>query len=180
MYIYNAIEGEMKMYPEYEKINAFIARASKLLETNRTMKDIFDFTMDLNSKELAVEFKDDDLKFRKMKYKQLKLEVVKFAKVIAQKLANEEKNRPVVLKAKNSPYWIMAFYAILMAGFKPLLVAAQTPAEATTNLARQAKAVAVVTDDLFNYELPKITIFDLRRGVENSSFVPSWENEVIF
>ena len=172
--------GDINMYPEYEKINAFLQEASLLMKTNRTMKDIFDLTMDRNAKNVAVEFKNDDLKLKKFKYAKLKVNTINFAKVIAFKLKNVEKNRPVVLKAKNSPEWIESFYAILMAGFKPLLIAANTAKEATENLINQSKAVAVVTDDTFMYDVPKIGIYDLLNGNYDVAFTPAWENEVIF
>lgn len=179
-YGYCSFKEINNMYPEFEKINAYLARAKRLLDTKCTMEDIFMFTTDENSKEIAIEYKNDDFKLKKIKYKQLKGDIINFAKVISKKLADVEKNQPVVLKAKNSPYWIMAFYAILMAGFKPVLIAANTAQEATANLIKQAKAVAIVTDDLFNYEAKKVTIFDLRNGNYEVSFKPNWENEVFF
>ena len=47
------------MYPEYEKVNAFLAQAKSLLDTSRTMEDIFVSSMKRNEKEDAVEYIND-------------------------------------------------------------------------------------------------------------------------
>ena len=168
------------MYPEYEKINAFLSEAKLLLNTNKTMEDLFNLTFDRNAKNVAVEYKNEDFKIAKYKYIKMKQNCVNFAKVISKKLKDVEKHKVVVLKAKNSPQWIEAFWGILMAGYKPLLIAATTAKEATENLIAQAKAVGIVTDDTFQYETIKITIYDLLNSSYDIPFNPDWDNEVIF
>ena len=69
-----------------------------------------------------------------------------------------------------------------MSGYKPLLIDAKTSKEGTQNLITQSKAIAIITDDPYEYDVTKITINDIINDREHHSYsyVPSWENEVIF
>ena len=59
----------------------------------------------------------------------------------------------------NSPSWGEVFWAILMCGYKPLLIDARTSKEGTDNLIAQGKAVAIITDDNFEYDKQPNTFY---------------------
>ena len=167
------------MYPEFNKVDAFLREAENLLKTERKMKDIFD-SYQRNNKNVAVEFINDRGKIKHYKYKKLIANVRGYASILEELLGNLEKGRPIVLKAANTPHWIEMFWAILMCGYKPLLVDARTPKENTINLINQGKAVAIVTDDLYQYPVKKIGVDDVVEEKPMGGFEPKWENEVIF
>ena len=167
------------MYPEYNKVNAFLAEAEKLLSTNKTMKDIYEMIISRNKNNIAAEFINERGKLKHYKYKQVAKNVLMYAAGIQRKLKDFSKGEVVVLKHSNSPAWPELFWAILMAGFKVLLVDARNSKEGTENLIRQAKAVGIVTDDMFLYEIKKIVPEDLVEYA-GESIEQRWENEVIF
>ena len=166
------------MYPEFSKVNAFISEASLIMDTNKSMKDIFELIMSRNAKLPAVEFLNEKGKLASYKYKQLKVNAIKACNTIYGALSNQQAGSVVVLKMANSPRWMEAFWGILMAGFKPLLVDARTGKDGAENLIRQSKAVGIVTDDLNKYTVTKIEKVNLLKG--GQSIAPRWENEVIF
>ncbi len=169
------------MYPEYEKINAYLAEASLLYKTTMRMEDIFYFTMKKNEKKIAAEFQNEKGKLKHYKYSKFRSNTYAFASIINNLLLQEAKSVPIILKLANGPHWGEIFWAILMAGYKPLLVDAKTSKDGIMNLAKQAKAIAIVTDDSHKYEeILKITLDDLLNETHHYNFAPHWENEVIF
>ena len=169
----------MKMSKEV--INKYIYKSDKLIhEQNLTMEQIYYYSYVLNKRGIAFEYFDIDNKYRSLTYKQVNKNTYKYAGIISKVLEGDEKHNAVILKYTNSPEWCEIFYAILMAGFKPLLVNASTSVDGVENLAKQAKAVAVITDDPFQYKIKKITVEEIVLAKEEKGFKPDWENEVIF
>ena len=168
------------MYPEYEKINSFLAEASELMNTSKRMEDIFLLTMKRNERNIAVEYFNDKGRLKHYRYSKVRSNAYSIASIINNMLLQVEKHRPIVLKLTNNPHWGEVFWAILMAGYKPLLVDAKTSLEGTNNLIKQSKAVAIITDDMFHYDILKLSLDDFMSEKHHFSFAPTWENEVIF
>ena len=167
-------------YPEYEKVNAFVAQAQNLLNTTKRMEDIFVYSMKQNEKEFAVEYVDDRGKIKSYQYSKMRSHAYADASVLAQFLCQKPKHLPIILKLSNGPHWGEIFWAILMCGYKPLLVDAKTSKEGTQNLIDQSKAVAIVSEDAYQYSVLKICLDDILQEKHQYSFTPDWENEVIF
>ncbi|MCR5505977.1 MAG: AMP-binding protein, partial [Bacilli bacterium] len=167
------------MYPEYEKVQKFLDAAADLLKTNKQMSDVFE-SLKRNENCVAVEYINDRGKLKHYKYKKLIANAKAYGSIINQLTNGLEKGKPVVLKAANSPRWVESFWAILMAGYKPLLIDARTNKDNTINLINQSGAVAIVTDDMHPYPVKKIGIEDLYAEDAIEGFLPQWENEVIF
>ena len=56
------------MYPEYKKVKNYSAEANLLLNTSRTMEDIFVLSTKRNLKRLAVTYTNNEGKLKKYKY----------------------------------------------------------------------------------------------------------------
>ena len=167
---------------EQVKVKEFLARAEKLMKTSMKMEDIFRLTMNENSKQRAAIYVNDKGKIRHYKYSKMKKHAYQFASIISYDLYQEKKGRPIVLKLANCPRWGELFWAILMAGYKPLLIDAKTAKDGTQNLINQAKAIAIITDDVYEYDVLKIPLSEFieNRLGQSYSFAPTWEDEVIF
>lgn len=168
------------MYPEYNKVKNYISRAQDLLNTSRKMEDIFNMIMHCNAKRVCAEYYNDNNKIARYTYKKMEANCYKFARYISEQLKDAEKNKPVIIKLTNGPHWGEIFWAILMSGYKPLLVSASTAKDGTQNLANQAHCAAIITDDAFPYETKKIAFEDIICDAEEGEFSPTWENEAIF
>lgn len=168
------------MYPEFKKTDAFVKEAGSILTTSKTLKDIHDSILKRNLKAVAVEFLNEKGKIKNYKYKKAEANSLLYAGYLAKTLKDFPKHSIVGLKAANSPHWIETFWAILRNGFKPLLIGASVNKDGTANLLAQSKAVAIITDDVYQYEVKKISMDDIIYDAESTSFEEEWENEVIF
>ena len=169
------------MATNLERVSEFLQSAALLLQTSKRMEDIFHLTMKRNERKVAVEYINSKGKIKHYKYKKMRSHSYELASVLSQYLIQQPKNRPIILKCANSPHWCEIFWAILMCGYKPLLIDARTSKEGTIHVAEMSKALAVITDDLFQYpSLMKISLSDLMEEKPRYSFTPTWENEVIF
>ena len=168
------------MYPEYNKVKACAGEANLLLSTSRTMEDIFNLSTKRNVRRMAVTYIDAKGKLKKYRYSLFRKHTYETASILANFMIQQPKNVPIVLKAANGPHWGEIFWAILMCGYKPLLIDAKTSKEGTDNLIKQAKAAAIICDDNYSYDIPKFSLHDILEEKSTFAFSPLWENEVIF
>lgn len=168
------------MYPEYNKIKEFMSQPCDLLKSSMKMEDIFNYSTITNAKERAVMYINDKGKLKHYRYSKLRKHAFQFASVLAQYLTQQKKHQPIVLKLSNCPRWTEIFWAILMVGYKPLLIDAKTSKEGTQNLIDQSHATAIITDDKNDYSVQKISVCDLVTGTHQYNFALEWEDEVIF
>lgn len=168
------------MYPEYNKIHDFLATASLVMETQKRMQDIFSIMMERNAKQIAVEYFNEKGKIKSYKYKKMKVNATAYASSISDLLKDQPKHSVVALKMSNNHHWGEIFWAILMAGYKPLLVDARASKEITANILAQAHAVGIITDDVYSYEVKKMSSDDIFDDKGSDSFSPVWEDEIIF
>lgn len=169
------------MYPEYNKVKRFLDEANLLDNTDGQLKDIYELSILRNRKEVACQYYNHLGKLKGYKYSQFDKNVKILANAISVMLSEQEKNKPVVLKMKNGPHWGEAFWAIAMSGFVPLLIDARSGHSGTKNLISQSKAVAIISDDMYEYDICKISVSEILENtkVVNSNFKPSWANELI-
>ena len=168
------------MATKQEKTIEFISTAAQLLKTSKKMEDIFYVTMKKNERKIAVEYVNHKGKIKKYRYSKLRSHSFELASVLSQYLIQQPKNVPIILKCANSPHWCEIFWAILMCGYKPLLIDARTSKDGAIHVAEMSKAQAIITDDNNQYPITKISLSDLLEEKHHYSFSPTWENEVIF
>jgi acyl carrier protein len=168
------------MATNLEKVTAFLSSASDLLKTSKRMEDIFNMTMKRNEKKVAVQYINSKGKIKKYRYNKMRSHTYELASALSQYLIQQPKNVPIILKVANSPHWGEMFWAILMCGYKPLLIDARTSKDGAIHVAEMSKALAIITDDANQYPFMKISISDLVEEKHHYSFTPEWENEVIF
>lgn len=167
------------MYPEYEKISKLFNRCEELQYTHKEFRDIFHFVFNFRKNNIGAYYYNERGKLCKKKYQTIEEEIYLTAPRLAE-LIGGNPNDIVVLKYTNSVNWIEYFYALLMAGYRVLLLDAKTTKEGTANIINQVKAVGIVTDDPYSYDVKKVSEDDLHDLKEDKNFVSVWANEVIF
>ena len=165
---------------QYTKTKAFLSRAKDLLNTSRRMEDIFYVTTKNNLKNIAVRYVNEEGKIKKYRYSMFKARAYAHASVLSKILFEKPKHKNIIIKLPNTPRWGEIFWAVLMTGYRPLLIDAKTSKEGTENMIKQGKAMAIITDDAYSYNCLKISLDDILYGEKTYGFVPVWENEVIF
>ena len=167
------------MKNKQQLITQYILSAADLLKTSRHFVNIYQQLMHQNKKNVYAEFTGLNNRIKKYKYSKMDENVKKYALYLSNKIKKEGTNR-VVLKVANCPSWGEIFWALLMAGFVPVLVDAKLPRENVINLANQAKAIAIISDDNHEYTLTKIRLDNILQNAKEEMSNPSWANEVIF
>jgi acyl carrier protein len=141
---------------EYEK-NLF-----RLKESPQNFESIYQIIMANDS--VACEFVESG-QIVKWTYHDYHIKILKAASKLSKICAKIEKDSYVGLKMPNSPLWPVMFWAILMSGYKPLLLDAAEGEKGTVHLMRQAGAKMLLT-----------AVFDFE-DEDPAGFVPRWSNE---
>lgn len=167
------------MKNKQQLITQYVLSAADLLKTSRHFVNIYQQLMHQNKKNVYAEFTGVNNRIKKYKYSKMDENVKKYALYLSNKIKKEGTNR-VVLKVANSPSWGEIFWALLMAGYVPVLVDAKLPRENVINLANQAKAIAIISDDNHEYTINKIRLDNILQNSKEEMSNPSWADEVIF
>ena len=167
------------MYAEFNKVNTFLKHAELLNQTDRNFKDIYELTFKRNANNKVCLYINNKEKLAGYTYKKMQLNILRFANYISLNI-EKKNNNVIILKLSNSPHWGEVFYAILMAGFIPLLMDAKTSKDGVDNLYKQANACGIICDDANKYEYKKITLHNLLESEKVKFFNQNWANEVIF
>ena len=162
-----------------EVISAFLGEAAQLLNTSRQFSDIYRQIITNNRKNIYAEYFNLNNKIKHYKYSKMDQNAKRFAVYIRSKI-NAKDNSRIILKVANSPAWGELFWAILMSGFVPVLIDAKTPRDNVENLAKQAQAVALISDDNHEYSLNKIRVDNILQSSNKGQVNNKWANEVVF
>ena len=109
---------------------------SKLIEgEGKNLSDIYKHIVTVNSKKVACYYFDEENKIRSYKYKDYDEKTRDYAKKLSSILKGKAKDSVVGLKIKNCPEWPHLFWAILMNGYRPLLIDARLAKENTAKRA---------------------------------------------
>ena len=165
---------------QYTKTKAFFAKAKDLLNTSRRMEDLFYASFKNNVNNIAFKYVNEEGKIKSCKYSMFRAHCYAHASVLTKILFEKPRHKSIIIKLPNSPRWCEVFWAVLMSGYRPLLIDAKTSKEGTENMIQQSKALAIISDDAYSYSCLKITLDDILYGEKTYSFSPVWENEVIF
>ena len=167
------------MIKNADVITSFLGDAAELLNTSRQFSAIYLHLMANNRKNVYAEYFNLNNKIKHYKYQKMDQNVKRFASYLRSKIKAEDNSR-VILKMANSPAWGEMFWAILMGGFVPVLIDAKTPRDNVENLAKQAKAIALISDDNHEYSLNKIRVDNILQCSNDGKVESKWANEVIF
>lgn len=165
---------------ENKQVRKFYESAASLLQTSKTMQEIFLAATTNHAKETAITYINEKGKVVSYKYKNYRSLCFETASKLSQKLHELPKNSVVGLKLKNCPDWPRLFWGILMNGYVPFLIDAKLPKENTANLLRESGAKAIITSEIFSYDVLTVNVSNLDEVKVNFKFPVTWANEVIF
>ena len=167
------------MIKNADVVSSFLADAGNLLNTSRQFSAIYHHLMENNRKNIYAEYFNLNNKIKHYKYQKMDQNVKRFSSYLRGKIKGEDNSR-IILKVANSPAWGEMFWAILMSGFVPVLIDAKTPRDNVENLAKQAKAIALISDDNHEYSLNKIRVDNILQCSNDGKVNSKWANEVVF
>ena len=168
------------MAQDNKQVRKFFESASNLLNTSKTLQEIYLAATTQHTKETAITYINEKGKIVSYKYKNYRALCFETASKISQKFSELPKNSIVALKLKNCPDWPRLFWGILMNGFVPFLIDAKLPKENTETLLRESGAKGIITGEIFSYDIPTVNVASLEEVKVNFKFPVTWANEVIF
>lgn len=170
----------MKTYSPKQCQN-FLDSAKLLLNTEKTLKDIFETLTSLHAKNKACTYFDEKGKPHSYNYASYKRLAEEYATKLASLLDGQETGSIIGIKLANSPDWPLVFWAVLMNGHKPLLIDIRSTADVTVGLLTNAKATGLICDsEIAGLELPRFSVNEIISATPKADFVPTWENKVLF
>lgn len=107
----------------------------------------------------------------RMSYAELAELTNRIARVLHARFSGKE-GAFLALKMENSPLWVAAFFGILQAGFRPLLLNLRLDEQTLREVTADAQAAAVLTDH------PEEGCFDLSGCGDAPAFSPCWADEI--
>ncbi|MGI5918128.1 MAG: aminotransferase class I/II-fold pyridoxal phosphate-dependent enzyme [Christensenellales bacterium] len=142
------------------------------LKEERSFKNLYSIICS-HGDAVAVEYQEDG-EIRKLTYADYERISVVAADKLSRLLDGTEKNTFVALRLPNSPLWPVAFWAIIMAGYRPLLVDANADDAAVIHILRQAGSRTIVTDSPVNVGGVKVIKADsfLSLDAQTTSYIP--------
>jgi len=142
------------------------------LKEERSFKNLYSIICS-HGDAAAAEYQEDG-EIRKLTYADYERISVAAADKLSRLLDGIEKNTFVALRLPNSPLWPAAFWAIIMAGYRPLLVDANADDAAVMHILRQAGSRTIVTDSAVNVGGVKVIKADsfLSLDAQTTSYIP--------
>ena len=152
----------------YKTINSFIRYKLNELE-NASPR--FDTLFDLMFQEEENIMYEESLgyRIRKVTYKEAKDNATNYAYLIKGMLLNRKYDSVIGLYLDNSDKWISAFWGILKAGFKPLLLNKRLSVDVLNKTLAELKAVLVITDDDTIFKTTTIKLSELEKKPQDKN-----------
>lgn len=164
----------------YEQVSRFIGETKNFMESAKTMENIYQAIVSRDPDALCYIYFDEKGKDHKHTYEDFKNETFKIASKLSSCFSGIPAQAVVGIKLKNSPYWPMIFWAILMNDRIPLLLDAKLPKENTDNLLTQADAKAIVCQEETEFCVASFQLDNILAAEPEYTFRPRWANSMIF
>lgn len=154
----------------------WIKALNALRDSDRTFSAIYSVVFSFNEN-VFFEWSAEG-RIRSMTYRECQSLVEAGAKRIFDALPDVSPNRFVALALENSPSWVIAFWSILMAGFRPLLVNTRLGHEQNAKLLDMAGVAAVVSDRPFDHYRFIDAVDMSTPPLAGEAFAPRWADQI--
>ena len=159
-------------------MDVFYSMANDLMSSEKEMKDIFSIYSRKDRQNKVFLIYEENKKTKKITYKQIVEKIYIAASNYQEYLKNITLHTFVGLKMNNSANWIITFWALLMCGFKPLLINPLVDKDGTIKLLQEANASAIICEENEKYNVP--TFKPLTNTLIKKELKLNWENEIAF
>lgn len=159
----------------------YIQEKLNLLNKGHTLEYIYSAIAE-NREKIAAQYSEGE-KIRRITYSQYDKYIRIAAFNLRKRLGEEQEGQYVALKIDNCPEWIILFWAILMAGYKPLLLDYRAPYTLASRLMDEAGGSVVITndDDDFTQDvylrISPLEIID-KEGAFPEGWQPRWADKL--
>lgn len=166
----------MRFRTEILKVTIF-QKMSALRKSDYDFRSLYGIIHDNSGRIFCEEYKNFQIK--KTTYDEMDALCKKTAGFLDEKVT-DEKSAFVGLMMNNSVEWVMSFWGLLMAGYKPVLINDRLPEELNKFVCEKLNIKTLIVNEKTNTELQCKKILVLRENVEKCKKIKSlvWENEI--
>ncbi len=113
-------------------------------------------------------------------YEECRLKTVAAAAFLSDRLSAYEKGSNIGLWLDNCPEWIISFWALLMAGYTPVLLNRRNDVQTVKSLIKAADIRILVSDEPFeDMEYVDTQDYPSDEACKNAGFVPTWNDRIM-
>jgi len=156
------------------------SRFIHLLEKSRTMSSIYEVMMGDHLDSFASQWLNEAGEVISVSFRTLNENVKSMAAFLSKKLGSSRQGCFAGLSMENSHLWQVCFWALLMAGFKPVLIDINHKEEMVDYIIKSSGAVAILGNDTLNLksQITKISLDELNSVNEKPEFTPQWADSL--
>ncbi len=156
-----------------------LARLNRLNQSPKRFKDLYDVIIETDPDKTAALWLNADGGERKKSFREFDSDIRAAAALLRNRIGEQNEGRFAALMMENGYHWPVAFWGLIMAGYKPVLFSAGNTPLMTQNLLRASGAIALV-GNAPNIDSPitLITAHELASAKEDAGFVPRFADEI--
>ena len=153
-------------------------RLNRLEQGDKSLQSIFEIMVMTDPGKVAALWVDESGGEQSRSFQQFELDIRAAAALFRRRIGEEHEGRFVALKLENCYHWSVAFWGLLMAGYKPILLAANHSELMIRHLIAASGAVALVLKTESKARVMQITLQELAGAGQDASFIPRFANEL--
>jgi 8-amino-7-oxononanoate synthase/acyl carrier protein len=155
-----------------------LGRLNCLQQSERRFQDLYDILINTDPKRVAALWFDDEERECSRSFEQFDEDIRAVAALFRQRIGEENEGRFVALMMENRYHWSVAFWGLLMAGFKPMLFDVNHKEPMVRHLLSASGAVALVGRAEMSLPVTKVTLEEFSDAKPDTSFVPRFADEL--
>ena len=166
----------MRFRTEILKVTIF-QKMSALRKSDYSFRGLYEIIHDNSGRIFCEEFKNFQIK--ETTYDEIKVLCEKTAGFLDDEIS-DEKGTYVGLMMNNSVEWVISFWGLLMAGYKPVLINDRLPEKLNEFVCKKLEIKTLIVNENTKTELKCEKIDVSREEIEKHKVIknPSWENEI--
>lgn len=164
----------------FSDIDAYVADKVKRYEAEeKNFQTLYSYMF--SEKDNVIAEYSDGYRVKKVSYGECDKKIKTVATVLSQTLAGFAKGSLVGVHMRNSLAWIQTFWAVLMCGYRPLLLNARLPFSVLEQTLIERNVAAVISDEDDAFSVPTFRAEDIFAKDTGEEYTPSvWGDEVLF
>ena len=155
-----------------------LGRLNCLQQSAGRFQDLYDILIDTDPKKVAALWIDDEEKECSRSFEQFDGDIRAVAALFRRRIGEENEGRFVALMMENRYHWSVAFWGLLMAGYKPMLLDVNHKEPMVRHLLSASGAVALVGRAEMNLPVPRVALEEFIDARPDASFIPRFADEL--
>ena len=155
-----------------------LGRLNCLRQSARRFQDLYDIIISTDPNKVAALWIDDEGMECSRSFHRFDEDIRAAAAFFRRRIGEENEGRFIALMMENRYHWPVAFWGLLMAGYKPVLLDVNHNEQMTKHLLDASGAVAIVGKAEQKIPVTQITPEELADVQPDASFIPRFANEL--